>query len=309
MKMKVLSFLVLAIISLSASARVLDQEASVLSVGDSKSSKFSVSFFSIVSMANMKPGKSVSSLSQRLLDTYEYFSLNYKIDQDSKAGIHVPLIMGTEGINEYGDKKSARIALSDIHFVYSNYDLGYIGDFDLSGSTKIYLPSSPYSQASKTIAKVRFEIYLNWQFARSMSLEYVAKPDIYLQSQTAYFNPEDIPQYEDGTFMRDPRSTNKQFSLEHYAQLNFEMNRYFVFTAKTGFAEDWYYSSAAEQLEGFHNTKWRNGLSVVISPLKRVNFTLTIQNDSILSANRTGDVVFFQPENTSYSVMTNAFVF
>lgn len=217
--------------------------------------------------------------------------------------------MSTEGINEYGDAKPAKISLSDIHFVYSNYDLGYIGDMDLSGNVKLFLPTSAYSQAAKTIVKLRFEGFITWKYARYSSLQYVCKPDIYFQSQTAYFNAEDIPQFEDGTFMRDPRSTNKQFSLEHFIELNFDLNKYFTVLTKMGFNEDWYYASQAEQLEGGHVTKYRAGLGLFINAFKKANFTLGVQNDTVLGSNHGNDIAFFQPENTQYSLMSNVFIF
>lgn len=291
-------------------AGFMDQEANVISISEIKKSNFSTSFFSIISINNMKPGKDQPQhLSERLFDSYEYLSVNYKLNTDSKASLRLPFLMSTAGMNEYGDQKPGKIALSDIHFAYSNYDLGYIGDIDLAGNIKLFLPTSAYSQAAKTIAKLRFEGFFEWKLGRYSSLEYAVKPDIFFQSQTAFFNAEDIPQYEDGTFMRDPRSTNKQFSLEHYLQLNMSLNKYLTLTPKIGFDEDWYYASAAEQLEGGHVTKCRVGLGLLIRPLRRVNFTLGVQNDTPLGSNRGNDIAFFQPENTQYSLMTNAFVF
>lgn len=293
-----------------AHAAIMDQEASVMSLGDNKKTDLSVTFFSIASMANMKPGKSgPSNVSDRMLDSYDYLSLNYRINADEKASIRVPVLFSTAGVNEYGDQKPSKASLSDIHFVYSNYDLGYIGDVDFSGNAKLYLPTSPYSQAAKTIAKIRFEGFFSLKIGRFSDIEYVVKPDIYLQSQTAFFNADDIPQFDDGTFMRDPRSTTKQFGLEHYLQLNLDINKYLSFLLKSGFNEDWYHSSAAEQLDGGHVTKARAGLGFEVRPMRGLNFTLGMQNDTILSSYRGNDIAFFQPENTQYTLMTNAFLF
>ncbi|HWU43333.1 MAG TPA: hypothetical protein VN132_07845 [Bdellovibrio sp.] len=293
---------------IQAEAAVLDQEAQVMSLGDAKSNNFSVTFFSIASVANMRPGQSEPK-SNRMVDSYDYFSLNYRIDADSKASLRIPVLFNSEGVNQYGDDKPSTVSLNDIHFVYSNYDLGYIGDVDFSGNAKWYLPTSPYSQAAKTIAKFRFEGYFTWQFARYSSIEYVVKPDIYWQSQTAFFNPDGIPQYDDGTYMRDPRSSTKQFALEHYVQANLDIDKYFTFLMKAGFNEDWYHASAAEDLEGDHVTKFRAGIGVEIRPMRGLNFTVQMQNDTTLNSYRGKDIAFFQPENTEYSLMTNAFVF
>ena len=300
-------------IASQAQAEIFDQEASVMSMADGKKNAWSMTFFSIASVSNMKSGsaqdKEPANVTGRMIDTYDYFSLNYRIDQDSKASLRVPVLLNSAGINEYGDQIPSKGSLSDIHFVYSNYDLGYIGDIDVGGAAKWYLPTSQYSQAAKTIAKFRFEGYFEWQFGRFSSLEYIVKPDIYIQSQTAYYNPDGIPTYDDGTFMRDLRSTTKQYALEHYQQLNLDINKYFTFQTKSGFAEDWYYSSAAEDLDGSHVTRCRLGVSLEVRPMRGLNFTWGIQNETPLNSYRGQDVTFFKPDNNQYTLMTNAYVF
>lgn len=309
-KKAVLLALYLLFIINQAQAEVLDEEAMVMSVGDAKNHSFSLTFFSMASVVNMKPGKQSPSLTERMIDTYDYLSLNYRLTNISKISMQLPVVLTSNGINEYGDQKSSRLAMGDIHFVYSNYDLGYIGDFDFSGNAKLFLPTSPYSQAARTIAKIRLEGFFLWQFAQYSSLQYVVKPDIFLQSQTAFFNPDDIPQYDDGTYMRDPRGTTKQYSLEHFLQVNFDLNKKYSVVPKVGFAEDWYYSSAAEQLEGGHVTKMRAGLSFELRPFTGLSFTFGVQNDTFISsASNDGTIAFFQPENSSYSLMTNVFLF
>ncbi|MDG0816186.1 hypothetical protein [Bdellovibrio svalbardensis] len=287
-----------------------DGEALVMSAADLKKNDWSVTFFSIASVANMKPGKTApDNVSDRMVNSYDYFSLNYRIDTKSKASMRIPFLFNTAGVNEYGDQKTSDFALSDIHFSYSNYDLGYIGDVDVSGVAKLYLPTSKYMQAAKTIAKIRFEGYFDWQFARFSSLEYVVKPDIYLQTQTAFFNPDGIPQYDDGSFMRDPRAATKQFGLQHYLQLNLDINKYVGFQTKTGFDESWYHASAAEEIDASHVTSAVVGVGLEIRPMRGLNFLLLATNETKLNSYRGNDIQWMQPENTEYAIMTNAFLF
>ncbi len=301
----------LSVLCIATQAKAaMDQEASVMSAADAKRNDWSVTLFSIASVQNMTYGKTApSKVSDRMVDSYDYLSLNYRINPDSKASLRIPFLFNSEGVNQYGDQKPSEFSLSDIHFSYSNYDLGYIGDIDVSGVAKLYLPTSKYMQTAKTIAKIRFEGYFEWQFGRFSSIEWVVKPDIYLQSQTAFYNPDGIPEYDDGTFMRDPRSTTKQFGLKHYLQLNMDINRYLGWQVSAGFDESWYHSSAAEDLEGTHTTAATAGVGLEVRPMRGLNFLLLVSNDTRLNSNRGKDIQWMQPENTQYAVMTNAFLF
>lgn len=291
-----------------AFAAILDADDAALSTSISgRANDWSLTFFSIASVSNMKPGKEEKS--NRSVDSYDYLSVNYKIDSVQKASMRLPWYFNTAGNNEYGDEVTSDFALADIHFVYSNYDLGYIGDVDLSGKVKAYLPTSKQSQNQGLITKIRFEGYADYQITRSLSVAYVAKPDIYWQSRTASLN-DTIPMYDDGSFyVTDPRQTNKQFGLEHYLQFQYDINSMFSVTSKTGFNESWYHTSNVEELDGSHTTALRLGVDVWIRPMRGLSFTLGMSNDTMLNSYRGQDVKIWQPFNTQYSLMTNAYVF
>lgn len=287
-------------------AAILDGDDFAVATSAGRLNDWNMSFFSIASMANMKPGKTATDT--RAVDSYNYLSLNYKLDSTSKASMRLPFNFNSQGQDEYGSEVTSDFALNDIHFVYSNYDLGYIGDVDLSGKVKWYLPTSRTSQNQKMISKIRFEGYADYLITRSVLVAYIAKPDIYLQSQTASLNP-DVPQYDDGAYVRDPRSTTKQFGLEHFVQFQWDINSMFSLTTKTGFNESWYHTSNVEELEGSHVTALRLGLSLWIRPMRGLSFTLGMSNDTNLNSYRGKDIAFVEPFNTQYSLMTNAWVF
>lgn len=282
------------------------EESSVMSAGDSYKKNWTATLFSIASVSNMSYGKEQTDT--RSLDSYNYIGLNYKIDADTKASVRIPFTYSTAGQNKYGDEVASVMDLQDVHFAYSKYDLGYIGNIDISGNVKIYMPTSPYSQASKMVTKLRFEAYFEYSIGRFSSITYGVKPDIYWQRQTAYFDPE-TPQYNDGNFKKDPRTTTKQYALEHYVEAVIDLNRMFSLKPKVGFDEDWAYSSSVEELEGSHRTKLRAGVGLEIRAMKGLTFTAGVQNDTTLGSFKGKDVSYMQPENTQYSVMTNAFLF
>ncbi|UYL07690.1 hypothetical protein B9G69_011595 [Bdellovibrio sp. SKB1291214] len=303
---KATGFLIASLFVSSAFAAVLDGDdfVSATSVGG-RANDWSLTFFSIASQANMKPGKTETST--RSLDTYDYFSLNYKVSGEERASLRLPFLYNTAGQDEYGEQQTSNFAMQDIHFVYQNYDLGYFGDIDLSGKVKVYLPSSKVSQEQGLITKIRLEGYADYRLSRRWSLAYVAKPDIYWQSQTASLNSS-IPTFDDGMYVTDPRQTNKQFGLEHYLQVQWEINQMFAFSTKTGFVENWYHSSATEGLEGDHTTALRLGLNMWIKPVRGLSFSLGIGNDSMLGSYKGEDTKIWQPFNTQYSLMTNIYV-
>jgi hypothetical protein len=303
---KATGFLIASLFVSSAFSAVLEGDDFVSATSVSgRANDWSLTFFSIASQANMKPGKSTAE--DRSIDTYDYFSLNYKLGADAKASLRLPFNYNTAGTDEYAEKQTSNFAMQDIHFVYSNYDLGYFGDIDLSGKVKVYLPTSKVAQETGLITKIRLEGYADYNFNRTWSVAYIAKPDIYWQSQTASVNTS-IPTFDDGMYVTDPRQTNKQFGLEHYVQFQYFLNQMFQFSTKTGFVENWYHSSATEGLEGDHTTALRLGVGMWIKPVRGLSFMLGVSNDSMLGSYKGEDTKIWQPFNTQYSIMTNIYV-
>lgn len=293
--------------SISVQAAVLDGDDAVVSASGGQFKDWTLSFFSIASVDNMRPGKSTSDA--RSISSYDYLSANYKLDYDQRVSVRLPFYLNTDGTNAYGDKVSSELAMADIHVVYSNYDLGYIGDVDLSGKVKLYLPTSRRSANSRQVTQVRLEGYADYAITRSILIAYVVKPDIYWQTQTVAIN-DTVPQYADGTYMRDPRATTQQYGLEHYIQLQWTINSIFSLASKTGIDEGWYHSSAAEDIDGSHVTRLRLGLDLWIRPVRGLSFTLGVSNETNLGYARNNDNIrFVEPENTQYSLMTNWAIF
>lgn len=299
--------LAIALSSLSFSVQAQEREESmVMSAGDAFRRNWNVTLFSIASVENMTYNRKATDT--RSIESYNYFGFNYRIDSDSRFSVRIPFLYNTAGQNSYADEMPSKVDLQDVHFAYSKYDLGYIGDIDLSGNIKIYMPTSEYAQNSKMITKIRLEAYFEYAIGRFSSITWAVKPDIFWQRQTAFADP-DTPRFDDGEFRRDPRSTTKQYGLEHYLEAVIDVNKYISIKPRVGFVESWYYSSDVEDLEGRHVTRLRSGIGIGIRPMRGLNFTLGIQNQSTLAAYRGKDVTFWEPENTQYSLMTNAYVF
>lgn len=277
------------------------EESMVMSAGSSSLHKYSVTFFSIASMASYQFDKSDPAWS-----SYNYFGVNYKIDGSTKLAVRMPFYFNPEGTDKYNEQVGMDARLGDIHVAYVMYDLGYIGDVDLSGNVKYYLPTSENAQNTKSFGKIRFELYADYYFTRFSSITYGFKPEIYLQTQRAYYD-QSVP-VEDWGF-RDPRKTNRIAAFEHFIEVVGDVNKMFSVKPRVAVKEAWYYDSAVEELEGGHTTQMQLQLGLEIRALRRMTFTVAMANEFYLESRKGKDVAFFRPENVVYSLMTNALVF
>ncbi len=281
-------------------------EANIISANmNASSNKWSSTFFSIASVDNFKPGKNVDN--GRSFGSYNYISLNYKRTQDTKLSLRLPFVYESGGADKYGSMVTEHAELQDVHVSYSMYDLGYIGPIDISGAVKVYVPSSENSQAAGMYARFRADLFFDYALTRFSSITYVVKPDIFWQSRTAYFNS-NTAMFDDGGYVTDPRSTTKQYSLEHYLEFTGDINKYLSLKLKSGFDEDWMYSSVVEGLEGRQITKAVGGIGLQVRPLRGISFIVGIENKTTLGSYKGQDARFFMPENTSYTLMTNLFL-
>lgn len=266
--------------------------------------KWTATFFSIGSATTQQIDNGGTGVS-----AYNYIGLNKRITSETRFSVRIPFIFNTNGLNKYGDYESQKIDLSDVILAYSDYDLTYFGNFEVSGNFKVYLPTSEYTQKAKTIARIRPEAYVTLPIGRYSYVTYAFKPDYYFQSQTAYYD-DTTPTRADGSFVTDPRRTNKIASLEHYVELTLDINKYFSSKTSLGFDEDYYYGSAAEGLSGGHATFGTAAVGLEIRPFRGLRFILSVQNKPSLNTSRSVEkVAYFRPRDNSIVLQTNAFLF
>lgn len=308
MQMKAQILAVLGTLLISCGAFAQDREqAMVMSLGDTSSGKWSTSFFSISSVDNMTFGRTEPK-DQRSFGGYNYLSLNYKLDQDRKVSFRLPFTYQTEGVDPYGEYVSARGDLQDVFVAMSFYDLGYLGPIDLSGAIKVYAPTSQMSKDSGLITRIRGELFVDYNFTRFSSITWVIKPGMFVQQNSAYFN-ETTAIGDDGLYVKSPISATKQFELEHYLELVADINQYFALKPRAGFDETWYYGSVSNDIDSSHMTKFVAGLGLEVRPMRGWNFTVGFQNETTLNSFKGKDVAYWQPENTSFTLLTNVFLF
>lgn len=305
MPFKALFLSILCVMMTSPSWAQEREEMQAMSAGDTYRKYWGVTLFSIASIRNMNNRKADGP---RAVESYNYFGLNYRIDSDTRLSVRIPFLFNTEGYNRFNDKLTSKAEIQDVHVAFSKYDLGYIGDIDLSGNVKVYMPTSEWSAKSGQIARFRAELYMEYAIGRFSSISYGIKPDLFWQRNRTYVDYS-TPRFNDGNFRWDPRGTTKQYSLEHFLEGYIDINQYFTIKPRVGFDEDWYYSSETENLEGNHVTRLRSGIGLEVRPFRGWRFTFGIQDETRLAGNRGKDVAFWEPQNIQYSIMTNGSIF
>lgn len=302
-----LKYLLLPVLCLFIAVPTLAQEREEMqaaTAGDTFRKNWGLTLFSIASISN-----SFQEVQEpRAVESYNYFGVNYRIDSDTRLSVRIPFLLNTEGYNKYNDKMASMAQIQDIHVAYAKYDLGYIGDIDISGNIKVYMPTSEWSAKSGLIARLRGEVYFEYALGRFSAISYGIKPDLYWQRNRAFMDYS-IPRFDDGNFMREPRGTTKQYSLEHFVEAYIDINKYFTIKPRLGFDEDWYYGSETEALESRHVTRLRSAIGVEVRPFRGWRFTFAMQDQTSLESYRGKDVAFWEPQNIQYSIMTNGSIF
>lgn len=239
------------------------------------------------------------------IDSVNYVSLNYKLNRYERVSIRPTFSASSSGVSYRGErteKTTSKTNLSDLQLVYSNRELGTIGDIDTSLSLKLYLPTSEFSQKTELIAKIRPETYFDYTINPSMSLSYLLKPDFYIQAHNYYID-ETTSKNKDGSYKYDPRKVTRKFALEHGLGLYNNINRKFGYSPYFAFIEEW--SNSQEDLGERHSTDFKSGVSMDWRVMRQLSFTLGLEN-RIKIADRKDPVMFFHPNENSVYLITNA---
>lgn len=261
---------------------------------------YGVSFFQFASVGATQLEDSGASV-----DTYNYLALNRKLTKSTRVSVRIPWLYNTPGYrgSQYMESKTQ---LHNVHVNYSDYDLGYLGAWKVSGTGKLYFPTSEFSKVQRTIAQLRGEFFFDLPVGQYSTLKYVSKPEYHFQTQKAYIDTT-IDQDNEGRYVRDPRRTNKEAVLEHYLELNGDIKKGWKAKPKVGFIDEWSYGSESEKLDSRHVTYGVAGFGIEWKPSRSFNTTLGIENKTKLNEGRADrHSNLFQPENNTIFLMTNA---
>lgn len=273
-------------------------------------SQFRYSYFSIGGMTARQIDEGGGSYS-----AYNYIGVNYKLNENSKLALRIPFYFNTAGFNKYGDNVKQEFELADVVLAATFYDWGYIGPVDFRGTIKLGLPTSDFSKVNKMIAFLSADFFADYTLARYTILTYLAKPRYYFHSQKAFFDST-TPLRADGSYVTDPRKTNKIADFEQTIQVQRDLNKDWAVKVRAGTDEAWYYSSDAEDLEGSHVTSGIAGLSVQYRMSRTWLVNVGVENKPKLMPFRDRktrevieEVAFFRPKDNSYTLQLNGVLF
>ncbi len=303
--MGLLKIVVIVIVSITASAQEAVPTVNAPQVGvpasggtltanppltENLPKSFSVSLFSLGGFSDKQFRNADPSM-----DFFDnYVSFNYKFNNDFRISARPAFGYSTAGKNYYGSEVTNKIRTRDFSLVakYSNlFEDSLSAKAELANAFRLFFPTSDASKDSGLIARLRYELEGRYNFRKSSSFRYYAKPSYYFQRSS--FNVDNSnPKKSDAV-----KLTNK-LDLEHGGEFSFEMNSYLA--AKPGFEiqEKWSNSVPSKNKPEFHTTTIRTGFGVEVRPTRDMNFTVSI-NDTrdLISINNS-------PE-TGYTLMTN----
>lgn len=263
-----------------------------------------ISYFSLASARMVdidRGGASVGS--------YNYLGASKKLDSESQVGLRVVFYHDTAGFR-YNPAKAKEeyightTTLGDPYLSYSSYSLAKWDQWNLSGSGRIYAPASRFSQISRLITQLRYELFLDRRLGKYSNFNYTVKTDYYVQTQRVYLDDE-VPRYNDGALPSRAVRGTKIASLEHYVEFDANFHKKASFKPRIGFEENWYYDSKIEGIDARHDTDFKVQLGMEWRVMRRLSFTLAVENKTSL-ANRRDEVAFGRPDDNKWLLITYA---
>lgn len=260
-------------------------------------SPFTFSYFMLSSLPKTQLEKEGSPS----FSAYNHLSINYKLTKKTRIAFRPVFYWNTAGVNKYGDKVDSDVSLGDAHFVYSDYEMYESEDesVGLSGSIKVYLPTSDFAKKAKSISQIRGEFYLSNRLTANDTLTYVSKPEVHFQSQTAFF--------DDSNPAFAKVKTTKAGALDHYIEYEHNFSSLFSGVQSMGFKEEWFYASKENNLDSSHRTQFKFSVGGKIYPARGTFAILSLENTTNLERPRDGGKIsFFHPDNNSLVLLLNS---
>jgi hypothetical protein len=263
-------------------------------------SPWTVSFFDFASV-----NRGVLDKGDARLETYNYLSFNYRLSDDQRLAIRPAFTYSTAGMNSFGDKLGQEVAASDLHFNYSNYDLGANDYFKFSGSAKMYLPTSKFSQESTLQTRLAGQWTAETLTTRGWKLTYNLKPEVYWFKDSAYKKTikTSQPGKASKTFFKTTQ--NKDAGLEQIVDATWFANRDLGLRLTVGFKDEWYQGSDKFKRNPYRaeTFKWGPGFDFRLNG--RVSFIGGIENSwPVIKPRSTQGLL--KADETVYYLMTFA---
>lgn len=231
---------------------------------------------------------------------YNYFSFNYKIDDDSRFSFRPVFTMESPGVNKYNDTVSKwNINMGDWYAQYSRFNLFDVGPFGTRTNIRLYAPTSDASKNNGMIAQVHPELYFETSLWRGTGVEFAFKGDYYFHSQKAYSFTTNSG--------RKIYTTNKEAELESYIQVNQRLTSKFSLKPRVAWFDEWKHRSPQNGFSSVHTTIFGVGAGLDWHPTQNFNTTVTYSNLTTYYANRSfvRKGKHFDPNSNQLVALTN----
>lgn len=242
-------------------------------------------FFNFSSAAMEQVGKNGGRL-----ESYNYFSLQYRLSRDEAIAIRPAFNFNTSGYDYRGRHQESSFSWNDLYINYANYGLNLLPfmpiDLDYVANLRIYLPTSEASQSRGMIARIRPYFIIGAPITSRAAFSFHIQPDYYLQSRTGYANEKG---YANG---------NRNYGYKTFLEMTYRLNRVFMLAGEFGHNQMWHHSVPIENVSVFQieeavvgaslGIDWRSIASAigvsqtrnVQRPFNRNNFSLFRDNET-----------------------------
>ena len=228
---------------------------------------------------------------------YNFFSFNYKIDDDQRIAVRPVFTVSSPGTDKYNENLTRwKTELDDLYISYSRFNLPDVGPFGSRMNFRVYLPTSEFSRNNGMITQLHPEYYLETSLGRYWGVELQFKGDYFVNSKRAY-------SFTTGSG-NVIQTTNKETELESIIEARYRINRLFAFKPRILWHDEWYVSSPENNKPSRHNQEFAYGFGIEYRPTQNFNTTLQISNVMQTYPKRRREQIG-QPQNNEIVALTN----
>lgn len=229
---------------------------------------------------------------------YQYLSLNYRLDRDTRLALRLPMTFQTEGSsNMAGTPRAFTGTHGNLRGVYTTYNLvSGPGSIDWDADWLVDLPTSESSRLQGWHARVKTEWEGTWRRGRfdfSLNLE----PEYFFISRT---HTERLD--ERGRFPRVSRDNSRMAASREYVRTTYNVTDTWGPQMELGLEHNWIHAGRGPQPtnEDFA----RLALGATWSPTRRLGFVAGAENKIDMRDRARGDWQLYRDTETQYYVLT-----
>ncbi len=265
---------------------------------------YKFSFFSLAGGRTNDIGKGGTSLG-----SYNYFGLSRKLNSNDQIGVRYVFYFDSAGYKFNPSKFKEEYVghqteMGDPYVSYSRYSIAKFSDWNLSGSGRVYLPLSRYSQMMKMVTQLRTELFFDRPLFKFSNFSFSNKTDYFVQTQKSFLDGE-VPRRDDGTFPSSAIKGTKQWNTENYFEIDVNLSKKVSLKPRLGFEDSWYYGSVVEDIAARHDTDFKAQLGCDYRFGKSLSFSVGLENRVAL-LNRKDAVALGRPEDLRWTFVTYA---